>query len=128
VLKGFKDFLMRGNVIELAVAVVIATAFTMIVTAFTQNIINPLIAAIGDGNVNGLGFQLIADNPKTVVDVGAVLTAAINFLLIAIVVYFGIVLPYQTIQERRKRVRNRPRPNLPRRNYSPRSAICWPRH
>jgi large conductance mechanosensitive channel len=103
VLKGFKDFLMRGNVIELAVAVVIATAFTMIVTAFTEHIVNPLVAVVGGANINGLGFQIIGSNPKTVVDIGAVITAAINFVLIAAVVYFVIVVPYQKIQERRKR-------------------------
>jgi large conductance mechanosensitive channel len=103
VLKGFKDFLMRGNVIELAVAVVIATAFTMIITAFTEHIVNPLVAVVGGANINGLGFQLIGSNPKTVVDIGAVITAAINFVLIAAVVYFVIVVPYQKIQERRKR-------------------------
>lgn len=102
-LKGFKDFLMRGNVLELAVAVVIGTAFTAVVTAFTDNLIQPIIAALGGSNVNGLGFQLIGDNPKTVVDVGAVLTAGINFLMIAAVVYFLFVLPYQTVQERRRR-------------------------
>ncbi|HEY0637386.1 MAG TPA: large-conductance mechanosensitive channel protein MscL [Pseudonocardiaceae bacterium] len=102
-IKGFKDFLMRGNVVELAVAVVIATAFTAIVTAFTNNLINPLIAAVGGTNVNGLGFQLVDGNPKTVIDFGAVVTAAINFVIIAAVVYFLIVLPYQTIQERRRR-------------------------
>lgn len=102
-IKGFKDFIMRGNVIDLAVAVVIATAFTSIVTAFTDNFIKPLIAAIGGANVNGLGFQLIDGNPKTVVDIGAILTAAINFVIIAAVVYFVIVLPYQTLRERRMR-------------------------
>ncbi len=102
-IKGFKDLLIRGNVVELAVAVVIATAFTSIVTAFTSNIINPLIATLGGGNVNGLGFRIISGNPKTTVDIGAVLTAAINFVMIAAVVYFVIVLPFQTIQARRKR-------------------------
>ncbi len=78
-LKGFKDFLMRGNVVELAVAVIIGTAFTAVVTAFTSNLINPIIAAFGGSNINGLGFQLIDGNPKTVVDLGAVLSAVINF-------------------------------------------------
>ena len=102
-LKGFKDFLMRGNVVELAVAVVIATAFTAVVTAFTSNIIQPLVATLGGGNVNGLGFRIISGNPKTTVDIGAVITAGINFVMIAAVVYFVIVLPFQTIQARRKR-------------------------
>lgn len=101
--KGFKDFLMRGNVLELAVAVVIGTAFTAVVTAFTENLINPVIATFGGANVNGLGFQLIGGNPKTVVDVGAVLSAVINFVIIAAVVYFLFVLPFQTIQARRRR-------------------------
>ena len=102
-LKGFKDFLMRGNVLELAVAVVIGTAFTALVTAFTENLINPVIAALGGSNVNGLGFQLVDGNPKTVLDLGAVLSAVINFLIIAAVVYFLFVLPFQTLQARRKR-------------------------
>lgn len=102
-LKGFKDFLMRGNVVELSVAVVIGVAFTAIVSAFTDNIINPIIAALGGANVNGLGFQLVDGNPKTVIDFGAVLSAAVNFLMIAVVVYFVIVLPFQVIQQRRKR-------------------------
>jgi large conductance mechanosensitive channel len=103
VLKGFKDFLMRGNVIELAVAVVIGVAFTALVTAFTENLINPIIAAFGGSNINGLGFQLVGGSPKTVIDVGAVLSAAINFVLIAAVVYFVFVLPFQMLQARRKR-------------------------
>jgi large conductance mechanosensitive channel len=103
VLKGFRDFLMRGNVIELAVAVVIGVAFTALVTAFTENLINPIIAALGGANIHGLGVQLVGGNPKTVIDFGAMLTAAINFVIIAAVVYFLFVLPFQTIQARRKR-------------------------
>ena len=102
-LKGFKDFLLRGNVVELAVAVVIGVAFTAVVTSFTDGIINPIIAAIGGANVNGLAFQIVDGNPQSVVDIGAVLAAAINFVLIAAVVYFLFVLPFKTIEERRKR-------------------------
>ena len=104
-LKGFKDFMMRGNVVELAVAGVIGTAFTAVVIPFTSNLIKPVIAAFGGSNINGLGFQLIDGNPKTVVDLGAVLSAAINFMMIAAIVYFLFVLPFQTIQERRRRGR-----------------------
>ncbi len=57
-LKGFKDFLMRGNVVDLAVAVVIGTAFTAIVTAFTTSIIKPLINTLGGAESKGLGFPL----------------------------------------------------------------------
>jgi large conductance mechanosensitive channel len=103
VLKGFKDFLMRGNVVELAVAVVIGVAFTGLVTAFTDNIINPFIAALGGANVNGLAFQLIDGNPESVVNIGAVLSAAINFAIIAAVVYFLFVLPFEKLKELRRR-------------------------
>lgn len=102
-LKGFKDFLLRGNVVELAVAVVIGVAFNAVVTAFTDNIINPIIAAMGGSNIQGLGFRIVPDNPQSFVDIGKVLTAAINFMLIAIVVYFLFVLPFKIVEERRKR-------------------------
>jgi large conductance mechanosensitive channel len=103
VLKGFKDFIMRGNVIELAVAVVIGTAFTAVVTAMVNGILNPLIASIGGSNVTGLSWQIVDGNNKSILDFAAVLTAIINFILIAAVVYFVLVLPMKKIQERRKR-------------------------
>jgi large conductance mechanosensitive channel len=103
VLKGFKDFLMRGNVIDLAVAVIIGTAFTAVVTAVATNLINPLIASIGGANVNGLAWQIVDDNDKSILDFGAILTALINFVIIAGVVYLLIVLPVKKVQERRKR-------------------------
>ncbi|WP_433524794.1 large conductance mechanosensitive channel protein MscL [Nocardia pseudovaccinii] len=92
-LKGFKDFLLRGNVVDLAVAVVIGTAFVAIVTAFTNGIINPILAIFGERDDLGLGFQLIADKPATFVQVGPLITAAINFVVIAAVLYFVLVLP-----------------------------------
>lgn len=98
-LKGFKDFLMRGNVVDLAVAVVIGTAFTAIVTAFTTHLINPLIAALGGAEVKGLGFYVISGNENTFVDFGAIITAAINFLIIAAVVYFILVAPMNKLKE-----------------------------
>jgi large conductance mechanosensitive channel len=93
----------RGNVIDLAVAVIIGTAFTAVVTAVVTNLINPLIAAIGGGNVHGLAVQLRANNDKSILDFGAVITAVINFVIIAAVVYFLIVVPVKKIMERRKR-------------------------
>jgi large conductance mechanosensitive channel len=102
-LKGFRSFVFRGNVFELAVAVVIGTAFTAVVTAVVTNLINPLIAAIGGHSVNGLAIRLVSGNPKTTMQFDAVITAIINFLVIAAVVYFAFVLPMQTIMERRKR-------------------------
>jgi large conductance mechanosensitive channel len=103
VLKGFKDFLLRGNVVELAVAVIIGTAFTAIVTAIAQKLIQPIIASIGGANVTGLAWTINAENPKSTIDFAAIITAVINFLIIAAIVYFMLVLPMKTIQERRKR-------------------------
>jgi large conductance mechanosensitive channel len=102
-LKGFRDFVFRGNIFELAVAVVIGTAFTAVVTAVVTNLINPIIAAIGGHNVNGLAVTLVAGNPKTVMHFDTLITAIINFVIIAAIVYFVFVLPMQTILERRKR-------------------------
>lgn len=99
-LKGFKDFLLRGNVLDLAVAVVVGTAFTAIVTAFTEYIIEPLISAVGGDNELGWGFQLVADNPATFVNVGAVISAAINFLIIAAIVYFVLIVPANAAKKR----------------------------
>ncbi|KQB83540.1 large-conductance mechanosensitive channel protein MscL [Corynebacterium oculi] len=99
-LKGFKDFILRGNVIELAVAVVIGSAFTAIVTSFTDNIINPLIAALGTSpDVDGLAIELRAGDAATRIDFGAVITAGLNFLIIAAVVYFILVAPMNKLNE-----------------------------
>jgi large conductance mechanosensitive channel len=103
VLKGFKDFLMRGNVVELAVAVIIGTAFTNIVTAIATHLIRPIIAAIGGSKVTGLAWTIVAGNDKSTVDFAAILTAMIDFTIIAAIVYFGFVLPVKKLQERRKR-------------------------
>lgn len=101
--KGFRDFILRGNVIELATAVIIGGAFTAIVTAVSDKIINPLIAAVGSPEVGGLGFRIRPEVPETFVDFGAVITAAINFLIIAAVVYFIIIMPMNRLNEWRNR-------------------------
>ena len=111
-IQGFKNFIMRGNVVDLAVAVVIGAAFTTVVTSFTNNIINPLIAAFGGTNVNGLAWKIIGTNDKTVVDFGAVITAIINFLIVAAMVYFLVVTPMNLLAERRKRGEE-PEPQAP---------------
>lgn len=96
-LKGFKDFILRGNVIELSIAVVVGTAFTALVTAFTANIVNPIIAAAGGVDTNGLGFHIWPGNPKTFVNIGAVVTAFVTFMITAAVVYFIFVAPMNRI-------------------------------
>ena len=103
-LKEFREFILRGNLVDLAVAVVIGAAFTSIVTAFTNGLIKPLINAIGGTDAaQGLGFKIFDSNPSTFMDFGGVINAAINFVLVAAVVYFVIVLPVKHLQERRKR-------------------------
>lgn len=99
-LKGFKDFLLRGNVIDLAVAVVMGTAFVAIVTAFTTGIVNPLLAVFGGSNEMGLGIQLVADKPATFIAIGPIITAFINFLLIAAILYLVLVLPATRAKKR----------------------------
>ncbi|NYF89019.1 large conductance mechanosensitive channel protein MscL [Tunturiibacter empetritectus] len=90
--KGFRDFILRGNVVDLAVAVIIGAAFTSIVTSLTEKIINPLLGAvIGKPN---FGY-LIAHVNGGEIRYGDFITAIINFLLIAGVVYFFLVLPIQ---------------------------------
>jgi len=101
-LKGFKEFLLRGNIVDLAVAVVIGTAFTALVTKFTESIINPLIAAAGGSNAaEGLGFYLKDGVSSTFINLGAVINAIITFTITAAVVYFIVVVPMKRIQERR---------------------------
>lgn len=102
-LQGFRDFIMRGNVIDLAVAVVIGGAFTAIVTSFTDHLINPLIASLGNPEVEGLGFHLRAGNDATFLDFGAVISVTINFLMVAAVVYFLIVMPMNRLNAARDR-------------------------
>ena len=102
-IKGFKDFILRGNVVDLAVAVVIGAAFSTIVTSVTQRILQPLINAIPTPSSTGLGVQLVGDKESTYLDIAAVISATINFLIVAAVVYFLIVLPLNTLKERRKR-------------------------
>lgn len=101
-MKGFREFLLRGNVIDLAVAVVIGTAFTALVTAVVTNIFTPLIGAIF--KADSLDNALIVTIPLTAGDAeikfGAVIGAIINFVIIAAVVYFAFVLPINALMKR----------------------------
>ena len=103
-MRGFKNFLMRGDVIVVAVGLVIALAFSAVITAFTGNIINPIVAAAGGKAGNGLGFYVSDHNAKTFVNIGALITAIINFVIFMAVVYFVIVVPYKHVQARRGQV------------------------
>lgn len=103
-LKGFKEFISRGNVIDLAVAVVVGAAFTGLVTAFTQNVVQPLVDRIGAGPDAEYGILKIPLGADQFVDLNAVLSAAINFLIVAAVIYFVIVVPFKKIKERDAKV------------------------
>ena len=98
--KGFKEFLSRGNIVDLATAVVIGTAFTALVTKFTDGIITPLINRIGVTPNSDVDVLKISIGGGQTIDLNVVISAAINFLLIAFVVYFLVVLPYNTLRRR----------------------------
>lgn len=106
--KGFKNFLMRDDVITVAIGLVVALAFSTLVKAFTDSVINPLVAAIQpDADGLGLGYQLnaactgVEECKATFVDYGAVISAIIYFVVFMATIYFLIVLPYKHIQKRR---------------------------
>ena len=84
-IRGFKDFILRGNVVDIAVAVVIGAAFTTIVSAFTTRIIEPLINAVTPPASPGFGIQLVQGKENTYIDLAAVITAVLNFLIVAAV-------------------------------------------
>jgi large conductance mechanosensitive channel len=98
-IKGFKEFIMRGNVIDLAVGVVIGAAFGALVTQLTASFIDPLIKLIGGGGELAGTFTV----DGVVFDYGAFINAVITFLLTAAAIYFLVVLPYNTLRERRSR-------------------------
>ena len=100
-LKGFKDFISRGNVVELAVGVIIGAAFKNIVDALVDGIINPLIAAVIGKPDFSDAFILTLNG--TDVKFGVLITAVINFLLMAFAIYFCIVVPMNALNARRKK-------------------------
>src|SRR4051812_45533628 len=99
-LKGFKQFLVRGNVIDLAVAVVIGAAFGAVITSFVTNILTPLIAAVA-GKPDFSAFAVDVNGAR--VAYGSFLNSVISFGLIAAAVYFFMVAPINAYNERRRR-------------------------
>ena len=98
--KGFRDFLLRGNVIDLAVAVVVGQAFSAIVTSLVADLINPLIGvAGGKPNLSGIYFSL----GKSKFLVGDFLNAVISFAIISAVIYFLIVMPTNRVMTKLRR-------------------------
>jgi large conductance mechanosensitive channel len=105
-LDDFKKFLLRGNIVDLAVAVVVGGAFALVVTSFTTGVVSPLIGLIAGQNFDTLTITLVdpsADDPGVVLAYGQVITALINFVLVAAVIFFVIVKPMQVLAERRAR-------------------------
>jgi large conductance mechanosensitive channel len=99
-LKGFRDFILRGNVVDLAVAVILGAAFNAIVASLVGDVLNPLIAAtVGKPDFSGVVLHVGGGAIK----VGNFLNAAVSFLIVAAVVYFVIVLPMNTITARMKK-------------------------
>jgi large conductance mechanosensitive channel len=95
--KGFKEFVLRGNVIDLAVAVVVGTAFTALVTSIVTNVITPVLGAFG-GAENLVGALPIPVGEGTI-QLGTVLASLIQFLIVAAVVYFVFVLPINHLKK-----------------------------
>jgi large conductance mechanosensitive channel len=100
-LKGFREFIMKGNVLDLAVAVIIGAAFAQVVNAMVEAVLMPLISALV-GSPNFDSFAMLTVNGNDI-RFGVLLTALVNFLLVAAAVYFAIVLPMNKMIEARNR-------------------------
>jgi len=99
-LKGFRDFILRGNVVDLAVAVILGAAFNTIVTSLVGDVLNPLIAAtVGKPDFSSVVLNIGSGHIK----IGSFFNAAVSFLIVATVVYFAIVLPLNHLQARFKK-------------------------
>ena len=98
--KGFRDFILRGNVVDLAVAVILGAAFNAIVTSLVADVLNPLIAAtVGKPDFSSVVLHVGGG----VIKVGNFFNAAVSFLIVATVVYLAIVLPMNAMQARMKK-------------------------
>jgi len=103
VLRGFKEFILRGNVLDLAVAVVIGAAFNGVVNAVVASVFNPLIGAVFNASSLAKSFPLTIPTTSgghAVIEFGAVIAALIQFLVVAVVVYFVFVMPMNIFKRR----------------------------
>ena len=99
--KGFREFIIKGNVVDLAVGIAIGVAFTTLVGAFGTHFVNPIVAVAGGDKAQGFGFR-ITDSPATFINVGGLINALIVFVVTMAVIYFAIVVPVQKLQALRK--------------------------
>jgi large conductance mechanosensitive channel len=110
--KGFKDFILKGNVVDMAVGVVIGVAFGGVVTALVKDLVTPVIGVFG-GIPDFSGISFTVNHSKFMV--GDFINSLISFLIIAAVIYFGVVIPMNKMMERMKSGKN-PDPTKPVRN------------
>ena len=99
-LKGFKEFISQGNALELAVAVIIGAAFKPIVDAITKVILDIIGQIVGQPNFDSVGQFKIFESSSEYIQPGTILTAVVNFFLVAVAVYFCIVMPMNKLKER----------------------------
>src|ERR1039457_523823 len=95
-MKGFKNFLMQGELIVIAVGLVVALTFSTLIKAFTDNVITPLVNAAGGGGTTGLGVHVKGQ----LINFGAVISAIVYFIIFMAVIYCAIVVPYRAYQAR----------------------------
>ena len=119
-LKGFKDFIMRGNLVEIAVAFIIGGAFATVVTSFTAVVLSLIAKATGGKNPDMTSYR------PGGIPLGVFLTATIAFLILAFVVYFFVVTPYNALQARMAQGPGGGASFRRRRPCSPRSGTCSP--
>jgi large conductance mechanosensitive channel len=105
-LREFRDFIMRGNVIDLAVGIVIGAAFSSLVTSFVANVLTPLTGIFGAADFEGLRIQVGA----ATVRYGLFLNALVSFLLVAAALFFVVVKPMNAIERRRRAREDEPQP------------------
>jgi large conductance mechanosensitive channel len=102
-IKGFRDFVLRGNIVDLAIAVVLGTAFAKVVDTMVSSIVQPILNALPGVSVNGLSYTIRGGDlqSKTTINFAAIINALIVFLLTAAVVYFVFVVPMTKFQKLR---------------------------
>ncbi|HTZ08468.1 MAG TPA: MscL family protein [Acidimicrobiales bacterium] len=98
-MKGFKNFLMQGDLIVIAVGLVVATGFSTLIKAFTDSVITPLVNAAGGGGASGKGLGWTVNGQR--IDLGAFIAAIVYFVVFMAVIYFVLVVPYRSYMRRR---------------------------
>jgi large conductance mechanosensitive channel len=98
-LKGFKNFLMQGELVVIAVGLVVALAFSTLIKAFTDNVITPLVNSAGGGGSSGTGLGWTVNGQR--INLGAFISAIVYFVIFMAVIYFALVVPYRAYMKKR---------------------------